>query len=79
MSTLAFTAHAATVNAERGTQFEWVIRAVNTPAKVTPHATDPHLLHAFAPIAEYGNRILHVAYNRSADPPRVVTAYFDRA
>ena len=79
MSTLAFTAHAATVIAERGIQFEWVARALNSPAKIKPHATDTDLLHVFAPIAEWGNRILHVVYNRSVDPPRVVTAYFYRA
>ncbi len=79
MSNLAFTAHAATVIAERDIQIAWVIRTVNSPAKVRPHATDTDLMHAYAHIAEYGNLVLHVVYNRSADPPRVVTAYFDRA
>jgi hypothetical protein len=33
---------------------------------------------ALARIAERAERTLRVVYNASANPPRVVTAYFDR-
>jgi len=36
------------------------------------------LRHALARIAERGDRVLRVVYNASVNPPRVVTAYFDR-
>lgn len=40
--------------------------------------TRPALRHALARIPERGNRVLRVVYNVDVNPPRVVTAYFDR-
>ena len=39
---------------------------------------DPNLEHRLAPVAEFGNLVLRVVVNGTVNPPRVVTAYFDR-
>ena len=36
------------------------------------------ILHLFRFIPEHGSRILHVVVNPSANPPKVVTLFFDR-
>lgn len=76
--TFDLTAHAATVIARRGIDPEWVGRVLSAPERVEQHASDPALRHALARIAERGDRVLRVVYNASVNPPRVVTAYFDR-
>jgi hypothetical protein len=48
------------------------------PERIEQHASDPALRHALARIPERGDRVLRVVYNVDTDPPRVVTAYFDR-
>jgi hypothetical protein len=64
---------------ERDISVEWVRRVLTHPHLRLPDAEDPDLLHALAPIAEREDRVLRVVYNRTTDPWRVVTAYFDRA
>jgi hypothetical protein len=56
-------------------------RAVKVPGyELSDHAdrSDPTLMHAFGRIAERDDRVLHVVYNASVNPPRIVTVYFDR-
>jgi hypothetical protein len=72
------TAHAATAIAKRRIEPEWVGRVLSGPERVEQHASDPALRHALARIPERGNRVLRVVYNVDVNPPRVVTAYFDR-
>jgi len=72
------TAHASTAIAKRGIEAEWVGRVLSDPERIEQHASDPALRHALARIAEHSGRVLRVVYNAHADPPRVVTAYFDR-
>ncbi len=36
------------------------------------------LIHALRAIPEFGDRVLRVIYNRTRQPPHVVTAFFDR-
>ena len=72
------TAHASTAIAKRGIDPEWVGRVLTAPERVEQHASDPSLRHALARIPERGDRVLRVVYNVDTDPPRVVTAYFDR-
>jgi len=72
------TAHAATAIAKRGIDPEWVGRVLSRPERVEQHASDTTPRHALARIPERSDRVLRVVYNVDANPPRVVTAYFDR-
>lgn len=72
------TAHAATAIGKRGIDPEWIGRVLAGPERVEEHASDPALRHALARIAERSDRVLRVVYNAQVNPPRVVTAYFDR-
>lgn len=73
------TNHALIVLLERDIHVEWVRRVLMHPHLRLPDTEDPDLVHALAPIAERGDRVLRVVYNETTDPWRVVTAYFDRA
>jgi len=72
------TAHAADVIAEREIDITWVVRVITKPEQTVLDRSDPGLKHAMGRIAERDNRILRVVYNALVDPPRIVTAYFDR-
>ena len=78
MPTYVLSAHAANVMAERSINVEWLERVLSNPEKIEADGTDPNLQHALGRVAEYGNRVLRVVYNGSANPVRVVTVYFDR-
>jgi uncharacterized protein DUF4258 len=72
------TAHAAAAIKARGIDPAWIGRVISGPERVERHAIDPTLRHALARIPERSDRVLRVVYNANVNPPRVVTAYFDR-
>lgn len=72
------TAHAAKVITEREIDTAWLERALTKPDRTEADRSDAALTHALARIAERDDRVLRVVYNASANPPLVVTAYFDR-
>lgn len=72
------TGHAVTVMAEREIPVEWVERVLAQPERTEPDGTDPELQHALGRIPEWGDRVLRVVYNKTREPWRVVTVYFDR-
>lgn len=72
------TAHAAKVIAERRIEPAWIERVLARPERTESDGMDTSLVHALARIDERGQRVLRVVYNGAANPPRVVTAYFDR-
>ena len=72
------TAHAAVVIAAREIELAWVDRAFRDPERTEADRSDPSLQHALRRIAEGNDRVLRVIYNDSVDPPKIVTAYFDR-
>jgi hypothetical protein len=72
------TAHARFMLTERGIDPAWVARALARPDRVVEDPSDPALRHALAAIPERDGRFLRVVYNRTTDPWRVVTAFFDR-
>ena len=75
---LDFTHHAHDVLKAREIRYAWVFKAVNFPEAMLRDIHDAQLTHALRLIPERGNRVLRVVYNHVSDPPRVVTAYFDR-
>jgi len=56
----------------------WVERTFLEPEHTEVDRRDPSLRHALRRIPERDDRVLRVVYNDSLDPPRIVTAYFDR-
>jgi hypothetical protein len=74
-----FTTHALDVITEREIDMAWIARVLAKPQRTARDRTDPVLVHALGRIAERGDRVLRVVYNASVNPPRIVTAYFDRS
>lgn len=72
------TEHAEYVMHDRGIRLEWVQYAYERPLLVEEDPEDASLSHFYARIGDFGNRVLHVVFNVYSDPPKVVTAYFDR-
>jgi len=48
------------------------------PAAVEPDRDDPSLQRRWAPIDAFCGRVLSAVINVRAQPPRIVTAFFDR-
>jgi hypothetical protein len=61
---------------ERGILREWVDRTVAEP-ETTDNRPDG-TIHYLKRIPENGNRWLRVVVNNTVEPPRKVTAFFDR-
>jgi hypothetical protein len=55
-----------------------VLLAVTSPEATIRDVRDPWLTHVLRRIPERGNRALRVVSNHTVDPPRMVTAFFDR-
>ncbi|HZQ72192.1 MAG TPA: DUF4258 domain-containing protein [Burkholderiales bacterium] len=70
--------HAMEVLTEREIPTTWVIRVLAAPERTERDRSDPELMHALGRIAERDGRVLRVVYNALVQPPRIVTAYFDR-
>jgi hypothetical protein len=73
------TEHARDAIHKRGIAIEWLERALDTPQWRVPDELDAALEHRLAVIPEFGGRVLRVIVNTTAEPERVITAYFDRA
>ena len=74
----ALTNHARRVIAEREISMEWIARIISNPQKTESDPENAELVHALGRIAERSEKVLRVIYNKTATPPRIVTAYFDR-
>jgi|APIni6443716594_1056825.scaffolds.fasta_scaffold3578550_1 hypothetical protein len=70
--------HATTTIRERNIRAEWIAATLSAPAATESDPGDPTLIHALRVIPEFGERVLRVIYNRTKQPPHVVTAFFDR-
>jgi hypothetical protein len=73
------TQHARHVVEERQIAAAWIERVLDSPQRIEPDPDDPQLQHHLGRIAEHGNRVLRVVYNKTTSPPLIVTVYFDRA
>jgi hypothetical protein len=72
------TDHAHTVIKLRQIHGRWINEALTGPSLIQPDKTDPALQHYLKAIQENENRVLRVVVNTTVEPPRVVTAFFDR-
>ncbi len=72
------THHARKVLAERGIEAAWMRRTLDDPQWAEPDPGDPAVERRFRAIPGFGGRVLRVAVNVAAHPPRVVSVFFDR-
>ncbi len=71
--------HARTVIREREIPTEWIEQVLHQPQKVEDDSSDTELEHRLGRIKQYGGRVMRVIINKTDDPIRVVTVYFDRS
>jgi hypothetical protein len=64
--------------AEREIPLEWVERVLSAPVLEEPDRNHLGATRAYAPIAEFGNRMLRVVYYDTQSALRVFTLFFDR-
>jgi hypothetical protein len=63
---------------EREIPSEWLERVLSEPTLRQPDPDDPSLERWYRPIPERAGRVLRVVVNRSVEPLRVVSLFFDR-
>jgi hypothetical protein len=72
------TNHARRAVAEREIAIEWIERTLDAPELTVPDPDDPAVERCFRRIPEFDGRVLRVAVNRTVEPHRVVSVFFDR-
>ena len=75
---ILFSDTAIQVIGDREIPVELVLRVVSQLTLVEPDRWDKTKSHAFATVPEFGDKVLHVVYNRDANAIKVITAFFDR-
>jgi hypothetical protein len=70
--------HAQDMVEEREIARDWVEGVLRKPVFEEPDRRNPGAVCAYAPIQEFGNRMLRVVYYDSGSEIRVVTLFFDR-
>jgi hypothetical protein len=73
-----FSNHALRTLTEREILAEWVERTLEVPDLILPDPNDATVERCFRRIPEFGGRVLRVAVNRTVEPNRVVSVFFDR-
>jgi hypothetical protein len=64
--------------AEREIPLDWIERVLDAPVFEEPDTTHIGAMRAYAPIAEFGNRMLRVVYDDNPPIIRLITLHFDR-
>jgi hypothetical protein len=75
---IILTRHAETKMLERGIQLDWIERTIRNPQWTEPEPRDPFAERRFAPVPEFGSRMLRVVCVETESAIRVITATFDR-
>lgn len=70
--------HATDAIQEREIKSSWIHETMTLPTVTEEDHDDPELQHVLRRIAEYDDRVLRVIFNKSKNPPHIVTVYFDR-
>jgi hypothetical protein len=70
--------HAQDMVDEREIPLDWIDYVLTNAAFEEPDTTHAGATRAYAPIAEFGNRMLRVVYYDSGTIIRVITLHFDR-
>ena len=74
----SLTEHARNSLQKRKIPYTWVKQTVNAPEMTETDKVDPDLEHCLARIPGFENRVLRVVVNNKVQPPRIITAFFDR-
>jgi Domain of unknown function (DUF4258) len=72
------THHAQRALEEREIPIEWVERTLEAPELILPDPNDATVQRCFRRIPAFGGRVLRVTVNRTVEPQRVVSVFFDR-
>jgi hypothetical protein len=72
------TPHAKDMLQERGIELKWLEGVFNNPLSAHHDLKDGSLEHRLGLVHESAGRVLRVVVNVQVDPPRIITAYFDR-
>jgi uncharacterized protein DUF4258 len=75
---LVFTKHAEEMLVERAIDRSWIVATISNPESVEADPFRNGVMRAYRRIPEHGNRFLRVAYVRTDDLVKVLTAFFDR-
>ena len=78
MAQYEWTKHARQVQARRAIPLECIERVLYSPMAREPDRVDGSLEHRLGRIPEHGNRVLRVVVNVRANPPKIITVYWDR-
>jgi hypothetical protein len=70
--------HAQDMVDERKIPLSWIEHVLQSPVFEEPDTANPGAVRAYAPIADFGNRMLRVVYYDSGVEIRVITLFFDR-
>jgi hypothetical protein len=70
--------HAQDMIDERKIPLDWIERVLANPVFKEPDTNHLGATRAYAPIAEFANRMLRVVYYDSGVELRVITLFFDR-
>jgi hypothetical protein len=63
---------------ERKIPLEWIERVIESPTFEEPDTEHPGATRGYAPISEFGNRMLRVVHYDAGSAVRVITLFFDR-
>ena len=72
------TNHARRAAVEREILIEWIERTLDAPELIVPDPNDPAVERCFRRVPEFDGRVLRVAVNKTVEPQRVVSVFFDR-
>ena len=75
MSNFEYSEHAQDMLDERDIQDSWVRQAIDNPDRT--EFPEDGTVHYIKPIEAFGNRLLRVVVNPVANPPKVITLFFD--
>jgi hypothetical protein len=70
--------HAQDMLDEREIPLDWIERVLRNPVLEEPDRQNPGAIRAYAPITEFGNRMLRVVHYDTETEIRVITLFFDR-
>ena len=76
MEDFVYTEHALDMLEERKIKDEWVRRTLGEPER--KEQKEDGTVDFLRPIEEFDNHYLRVAVNLDAQPPRIITVFFDR-
>lgn len=60
-------------------RIQWLEQALEAPHLIEPDPVDAELEHRLLRIDQFDGRMLRVVLNKTVDPLRIITVFFDRS